>query len=798
MHSLCCAVVLRWWQNLFDHGEAQEASNAKPFLTQPRFDVLEEGSVYCGAWLETQPMGGAMWASRSVRLALNNQLAFLRAQRADGRYPHRVDGCGAYETITATDWMSHASCAVVHFNWIHGVCCVVTHTLCSMVAAASWHHPAPTTCTAAALPHLQPADATTDWSGTGLQGLYMASPAVDVAWYMRLAHDNQATAYLTELKQSLELYDSYLWTNRNDSTCFALHNGTQVAHNCPSNPSAGAANRRHLLWSVGIADSGEDGSVKFCRKQTSTNNLQTLAWTDCDGPFLTMDMAGYSFDLRRSIARINLLQGNTSAHQQWTAAAASVAAAAKVSLWRPELSAMFSRNADDSWVTSLQHTNLRMMWLGLFDQEMADAFVRDNLMNTSRFWTKMPLPSISVSDPHFTWNAADSNNWSGGPEGLTLQRAIRALEAYGHHAESVLVGLQLTQALLNTPGCVTNSSRCAFPQQIDPFTAKPQGGDGYGPMILSLLEYTARRVGVVAEPNNQTGSLLFSAVYYSNAPTNSTFTQKIAEKDFQQISTCEKGEVTATGSLGDKILFTTSCRATSSSDHALVGIRMYTTQSGEVTAAVGIANATQACTLKVGSASVTLQIKPNERWKVVKSANSLVTTRVRSTPFTPPHKTDDGMSSWDVKAGYKCANSNQNKIDFLPRSNLTSCKDACDADPDCVELELRLTNPFWCALYNSSAGGVAEADGYTCACKGRCISPAFIRFDDAYTSRNGDSNDVVLLKDTPHKISGIAFGTEAVDICESPFPVCLHRTFADCSLTVAAAAAAAATAGASW
>lgn len=27
------------------------------------------------------------------------------------------------------------------------------------------------------------------------------------------------------------------------------------------------------------------------------------------------------------------------------------------------------------------------------------------------------------------------NNWSGPPEGLTFQRAIRALENYGHHAE---------------------------------------------------------------------------------------------------------------------------------------------------------------------------------------------------------------------------------------------------------------------------------------------------------------------------------------------------------------------------
>ena len=73
----------------------------------------------------------------------------------------------------------------------------------------------------------------------------------------------------------------------------------------------------------------------------------------------------------------------------------------QASLWAPERSAMFDRRADDSIVPTLMHNSLRMMWQGLFSQEMADSFIRDNLMNRSRFWTRMPLPSIAVSDPHF-------------------------------------------------------------------------------------------------------------------------------------------------------------------------------------------------------------------------------------------------------------------------------------------------------------------------------------------------------------------------------------------------------------
>ena len=134
-------------------------------------------------------------------------------------------------------------------------------------------------------------------------------------------------------------------------------------------------------------------------------------------------------------------------------------------------------------------------------------------MNTSRFWTPAPLPSISVSDEHFTGlDDSKGNNWSGSPEGLTYQRTIRALEAYGHHAESVLVGLALTKALLSAP-CSHNSTLCHFPQEINPFTAVPFPGTGYGPMIISLLEYTARRVGIVPVPEHTSLSLFFSVVF---------------------------------------------------------------------------------------------------------------------------------------------------------------------------------------------------------------------------------------------------------------------------------------------
>jgi hypothetical protein len=52
--------------------------------------VLIEGGGYNGLWLETQPMGGEMYAKRNMEVALNNVQFFIRYQREDGRPPGMI------------------------------------------------------------------------------------------------------------------------------------------------------------------------------------------------------------------------------------------------------------------------------------------------------------------------------------------------------------------------------------------------------------------------------------------------------------------------------------------------------------------------------------------------------------------------------------------------------------------------------------------------------------------------------------------------------------------------------------
>lgn len=74
-------------QKLVDTAEKKSLENLKRFESRL---VLIEGGGYEKIWLETQPMGGEMYAKRNMEAGINNQLLFMENQREDGRIPGSV------------------------------------------------------------------------------------------------------------------------------------------------------------------------------------------------------------------------------------------------------------------------------------------------------------------------------------------------------------------------------------------------------------------------------------------------------------------------------------------------------------------------------------------------------------------------------------------------------------------------------------------------------------------------------------------------------------------------------------
>ncbi len=91
-------------QEMFDKGEAFLRGNE---ITYQDKRVIKEGAVYNNIWLETQPMGGEMYAKRNVEVGLNNVLYFMLYQRQDGRLPGMISNV-------------EKKGIVAHYNWMQG------------------------------------------------------------------------------------------------------------------------------------------------------------------------------------------------------------------------------------------------------------------------------------------------------------------------------------------------------------------------------------------------------------------------------------------------------------------------------------------------------------------------------------------------------------------------------------------------------------------------------------------------------------------------------------------------------
>lgn len=74
-------------QKLVTEAERKCLNNRKDFAGRK---VLIEGGGYEKIWLETQPMGGEMYAKRDMEVAMNNQLLFMELAREDGRIPGSI------------------------------------------------------------------------------------------------------------------------------------------------------------------------------------------------------------------------------------------------------------------------------------------------------------------------------------------------------------------------------------------------------------------------------------------------------------------------------------------------------------------------------------------------------------------------------------------------------------------------------------------------------------------------------------------------------------------------------------
>lgn len=458
-------------QNLFEHCEELCKSNIGYFGD---YTCLREGAKYIGVWLETQPLGGEMYAKRDLKIALANILIFLRNQRADGRFPGMItDG---------NEWSGNC----IHYDWMQG--CFLPHAALKM--------------------------------------------------YYLIGKDND---YLKILYDSLKAFDEYLWTYRDSNGNGCLETW--------------------CMW-----DGGDDNSTVFTLnglkmpeygawgKSTAPTDYQNL-------PFDSPQYMSYSYACRDVLAKISEILGNGE-KGYWEEKAKFVQDKAYEILWDKERHAYFNYDKYGKKIDALSQENVKCMYAGMMTPEMAEQFLREHLLNENEFFTPCPIPSIAANDPFFHLNPensncydkllalgtvghdVDDNSWGGPCNGLIWQRLIDGLLNYGYHKETVVFGKRILDTLKREKRLV---------QCYNPFTGKASNGEnGYGPTVLSALEYISILCGV----NIRYGKVLWSAAEGMGA---FEYTQKMYNTEFTLVSDSKEmkayigGELKFTASVGNRI-----------------------------------------------------------------------------------------------------------------------------------------------------------------------------------------------------------------------------------------------------
>lgn len=405
------------------------------------------------------------------------------------------------------------------------------------------------------------------------QGYCFPMPAFELYFWL-----NRDKEYLQRVYTSLEKFDAFLWKTRDSDLDGCLE--TWCVWDTGEDMCVRLGEAPHS-WPFDEAPTEErirkmsaDELRKYCSKSTFDFRKGFPV------PMESMDIMSYSYSGRDVLAKISRELGNGK-EPFWRGKANDVRAKLKSYLWDAGRHACFDRDKDNKAMNVLVHNNLRCMYFGSFDQEMADDFVKYHLMNPDEFMTPMPLPSIAANDPAF--RNIPGNNWSGQPQGLTFQRSIQALEKYGHFAELTLIGQKFLKVI---------GDSVKFTQQFDPFKATINNNkDGYGPSILSALEFISRLYGIHISEDKVNWSCLDNDndFEYSQAWGNRLFRMK---------------------TLGNRVHCSVNGKEVFSFTK---GIRIVSDLTGGITEVIGQEVKPVASEIVVGGKTFALKVSPNER-----------------------------------------------------------------------------------------------------------------------------------------------------------------------------------------
>jgi len=333
-------------------------------------------------------------------------------------------------------------------------------------------------------------------------------------------------------------------------------------------------------------DTGQDNSPRWKGIPNACPDHDARKCPQVEGlPRLCPDLSATVYGGRVALAAMAKALGKADEADRWSEDAETIRESIMEKLYDPLDAAFYDLDADGKFVRIRSSTILNVLGEHVVDTESFETIWSRQVHDPKAFWAAYPFPSVALNDPQFV-RPIPRNSWGGAAQALTALRAPRWMEHYGKPAELAWLMQRWVEALVRAKG--------EFRQQMDPLTGDFSQVDpgGYSPAALVLLDFLWRLSGV-----REHGELVEWNVHPLDRPAR--FSRRVGTATLE----LDYGGAQTELRIGGRRLARVSGV-----------VRLLTTKTGELNAAIGIADSEQQVTVDVtGRLKRGFPIAPNQR-----------------------------------------------------------------------------------------------------------------------------------------------------------------------------------------
>lgn len=251
----------------------------------------------------------------------------------------------------------------------------------------------------------------------------------------------------------------------------------------------------------------------------------------------------------------------------------------------------YDRDRHDRFVKVQSDVLMRVLACEVGDDALFCDALRRYLLNTKKFFTRYPLPTIAIDDPGYD-PTPGYNSWAGQVSFLTEIRLPAAFEYHHRYVELSWILHPVITAI---------SRLKQFSGGISPWLGNAGYADGYTPTMLCVLDYIERYCGIYPTPE---GELWFTAMVpngidYGEVVADETgYSRKAGGAEYEFLNTKERSVIYRDG---EKVYAFPR------------GVRLVTGLAGELKALIGMTPRTVEGEVEYGGRKLRFAVSGNER-----------------------------------------------------------------------------------------------------------------------------------------------------------------------------------------